>query len=112
SHYLSAIKGVAAQGWAYVDNELHRIERHPAQPVKSGFQSRREVIHRFRYLLMKARQYASENQTQTTRGGSGSSTQAGAGSGSGSRARRKDRGRKASASSKAPRNGSAARGKQ
>ncbi|CAM9934673.1 unnamed protein product, partial [Ectocarpus sp. 4 AP-2014] len=42
SHYLSAIKGVAAQGWAYVDNELHRMERHPAQPVKSGFQSRRE----------------------------------------------------------------------
>ncbi|CBJ29226.1 expressed unknown protein [Ectocarpus siliculosus] len=109
SHYLSAVKGVAAQGWAYVDNELHRMERHPAQPVKSGFQSRREVIHRFRYLLMKARQYASENQTQTTRGGSGSSSQAG--SGSGSRWRRKDRGRKASASSKAPRNGSAARGK-
>ncbi|CAM9266302.1 unnamed protein product, partial [Ectocarpus sp. 12 AP-2014] len=117
SHYLSAIKGVAAQGWAYVDNELHRMERHPAQPVKSGFQSRREVIHRFRYLLMKARQYASENQTQTTRVGSGSWTQAGAGSGSGSgsRWRRKDRqvmGRKASASSKAPRNGGAARGKQ
>lgn len=36
-------QGVAAQGWAYVDNELHRMERHAAQSVKSGFQSRREV---------------------------------------------------------------------
>lgn len=42
--------------------------------------------HRFRYLLlMIARQYALENQTQTTRGGSGGSSQGGACSGSGSR---------------------------
>eukprot|EP00904_Undaria_pinnatifida_P011141 jgi/Undpi1/7157/HiC_scaffold_22.g09631.m1 len=73
SHYLSAIKGVAGQGWAYVDNELNRMERHPAAIVRHGFQSRLEVIHTFRYLLMKARQYASENQAQTT-AGSGSGT--------------------------------------
>lgn len=36
-------QGVVAQGWSYVDNELHRMERHPAQAVKPGFQSRREV---------------------------------------------------------------------
>lgn len=34
---------MAGQGWAYVDNELNRMERHPAQIVKHGFQSRREV---------------------------------------------------------------------
>ncbi|CAM9578971.1 unnamed protein product, partial [Laminaria digitata] len=107
SHYLSAIKGVAGQGWAYVDNELNRMERHPAQAVKHGFQSRREVIHTFRYLLMKARQYASENQAQTNPGsGSGASQTS-------SRLRGKNRrvvvGRKASASSKAPRKGGAAR---
>ncbi|CAM9335732.1 unnamed protein product [Scytosiphon promiscuus] len=124
SHYLSAIKGVAAQGWAYVDNELHRMERHPAQAVKPGFQSRREVIHTFRYLLMKARQYASENQSQSSRTMASGAASSQAGSGSGSRWRRKDRqaasslcllfstgGRKASTSSKAPRKGSAARGK-
>lgn len=41
--YFFVLQGVAAQGWAYVDNELHRMERHPAQTVKPGFQSRREV---------------------------------------------------------------------
>lgn len=40
---FSVTQGVAAQGWEYVDNELHRMERHPAQAVKPGFQSRREV---------------------------------------------------------------------
>lgn len=42
-----------------------------------------QVIHTFRYLLMKARQYASENQTQPSAGSGTSQT--------GSRWRRKDR---------------------